>query len=300
MTAVRAIVLLLALCPAGACRETPHADAAELRTVERARQDQLAHRLAIADANPNRTIAVAKWYMPEELKEISGLTLTSDGKLLTHDDNVGRIYEIDPRTGVTLKSYYLGTGVRGDFESITTGGGYVYLLTSDGLLYQFRDGPDGAGVPFNTIDTGLGDQCELESMVYQKDSDWLVMPCKKAKDKKFSGELVIYRWRLHGPAAQRLSVQRIPIKQVRGTNDWKNLHPSDITIDPTTGNYVIITSHEKALVELTPTGQLVRASSLPPGHNQPEGVAITRDGILIISDEENRTPAAITLYRWRP
>jgi hypothetical protein len=29
-------------------------------------------------------------------------------------------------------------------------------------------------------------------------------------------------------------------------------------------------------------------------------VAVTRDNILIVSDEATQKPAAITLYRWRP
>ena len=32
---------------------------------------------------------------------------------------------------------------------------------------------------------------------------------------------------------------------------------------------------------------------------QAEGVAITKDSILIISDEATSKPAAVTLYRWR-
>jgi hypothetical protein len=43
----------------------------------------------------------------------------------------------------------------------------------------------------------------------------------------------------------------------------------------------------------------LKAEALPTGHEQAEGVAVTPDGILIISDEATRTPAAITLYRWR-
>jgi hypothetical protein len=44
----------------------------------------------------------------------------------------------------------------------------------------------------------------------------------------------------------------------------------------------------------------VRSEEIPGEHRQPEGVAITRDGILLISDEANVKPAVITLYRWRP
>jgi uncharacterized protein YjiK len=73
-----------------------------------------------------------------------------------------------------------------------------------------------------------------------------------------------------------------------------------MTIDPATRNYVVIASHEKGLAVLTPDGEVVRSEPLPGDHRQPEGVAITRDGILILSDEANVKPAAMTLYRWHP
>ena len=295
----RVIALLLTLIAFSGCRETPRADAAKVRKVQLARQQQLARRLAMADANPTKPVPVAQWIMPPELREISGLALTSDGRLLTHDDNVGRIFVIDPRSGLVLKNFYLGTGVHGDFESITIAGDDIYMLDSNGTLYQFREGADGAGVPFNTIDLRLGKECEFESMAFQADSDWLVMPCKKATNTKLQDQLVIYRWRLRRPQAQRLSMVTIPVSQIIGQNGWKNFIPSDMTIDPVTGNYVLIASHEKALAEITPAGRVVRSGRVPGVHNQAEGVAITKDGILIVSDEENRTPAAITLYRWR-
>ena len=73
-----------------------------------------------------------------------------------------------------------------------------------------------------------------------------------------------------------------------------------MTIDPFTRNYVIVASHEKGLAVVTPDGDVVRSGPLPGDHRQPEGVAITKDSLLLISDEANVMPAAITLYRWRP
>jgi len=90
----------------------------------------------------------------------------------------------------------------------------------------------------------------------------------------------------------------VPLKQVIGSNGWDHFHPSDITIDPFNGNYVLIASREQALVEITPAGEVVFSRPLPGAHGQAEGVAITRDSILIISDEKSTGPAAITLYRW--
>jgi len=39
---------------------------------------------------------------------------------------------------------------------------------------------------------------------------------------------------------------------------------------------------------------------LPGDHRQAEGIAITKDSLMIVSDEANVTPPKITLYRWRP
>jgi hypothetical protein len=49
---------------------------------------------------------------------------------------------------------------------------------------------------------------------------------------------------------------------------------------------------------LTPAGEVVLSRTLDDRHPQAEGVAITRDGILIISDESVNAAAAITLYNW--
>jgi uncharacterized protein YjiK len=301
MTRVRCFLLLLGLLtPTLSCRKTPEAQAAELRKVERTRTKQLEQRLAKADANPDKAAPVAMWYLPSELKEISGLALTTKGTVLTHDDNVGRIFEIDPKSGIVLNEFTLGSGVQGDFESIAIAKDEIFLLNSNGVLYRFRQGSPGAGVPFTFVDLRLGHECEFESMAYEADSAWLVMPCKRSMSKKTKDNLVIYRWRLEGPDSTRLTMMTVPLAEITSRTGWKGFHPSDMTIDPATGNYVIISSHEKGLVEMTPAGIVERAGALPGNHGQAEGVAITNDRILIISDEATKQPASITLYRWRP
>ncbi|MEP6508073.1 MAG: SdiA-regulated domain-containing protein [Gemmatimonadales bacterium] len=285
------------------CSDNTRGGALQLKALGRTRERELAARLAKADKpdkKSDESKPVAVWIMPPELREISGLALTADGRVLAHDDEVAKIYVIDPKRGIMLKQFTLGTGMRADFESITEAGSDIYMLASNGVLYQFQEGADGSGVPYSANDLHLGKECEFESMVYQADSNWLVMPCKNARDKTLEHNLVIYRWKIGGTADNRLSMVSVPFAQLVGNNKWKSLHPSDITIDPATGNFVMISSHENALIEMTRNFGLVRAEKLPPGHNQPEGVAITKDGILMISDEATRKPADISLYRWHP
>ena len=300
MTRRHGLVLLLCAMPClAACRDTPRARAGELQEVATARKQELGRRLAEANANPNNNAALAMWIMPPQLREISGLALTSHGIVLTHDDNAGRISEIDPKTGILLKSFSLIGNQKGDFEAITIAGNDIYLMASDGKLFRFREGADGQQVQFMMFDTGLGKKCEFESLAYEADSTRLLMVCKRILDKQAPQDLVIYRMPLPLNRAT-FSILQVPLQEVVGSNKWKNFRPSDITIDPFTKNYVIIASHEKGLLVLTPDGDVVRSEPLPGDHQQPEGVAITRDSLLLISDEANVKPASITLYKWRP
>ena len=265
------------------------------------RQARLDRALANPDSiDPDKPIAL--WRLPNHLKEISGLALTADGRLLTHGDERGKVFEVDYRRGVVVKEFTVGSpAVHGDFESITIVGDTVMLFTSDGVLYRFREGTDGSVVPYTTRDTGLGVECEFEAMAFDASADVLLLACKKPHDKALKDSLVIFRLPLTAGADgndQAPSHLAIPVAEVVGANGWGGFHPSDMTIDPSTGNYVLVASIEKAMVEITPLGKVIFARPLPRGHDQPEGIAITKDHILIISDEAKGGPARITLYRW--
>ena len=284
------------------CGDTPQARAAEAKAVGAQRLQELRKRIAAADADPSKSMVLAEWIMPAQLREISGLALTQRGTVLTHDDNVGRISEIDPRTGVLLKSFALSGQQKGDFEAITIAGQDIYLLESSGKLFKFREGADGSQVPFTIYDTKLGKECEFESLTYEPDSSRLLMACKRIHDQAEGKvkELRIYAVPLPFGDRSAMTAMTIPIDEIRGKNKWKNFHPSDMTIDPFTGDYVVIASREKGYVEITPDGDLVRSEPLPGDHRQPEGVAITKDSLFLVSDESNVKPPKITVYRWRP
>ena len=239
--------------------------------------------------------------MPPELSEISGLALTADGRLLAHDDELSRVFELDPRRGVIVKTFTLGNGLKGDFEGITVAGSDIYMVLSNGMLYKFREGANGTRVQYTTHDTRLAKLCEFEGVVYEPDSARLVLPCKqvKGKGKDRDDEVVIYRWRIGSSDSTGITRMVVPLSDVAGENKWKKFRPSDITLEPATGNYVIISSLEKGIVVMTPDGDVLSSGPLPGKHEQAEGVAITSDNVLIISDEATNRPAAVTLYRWQ-
>jgi hypothetical protein len=292
MTGRTAALLLGSLALLSGCRETP---AAELS----ARVQRLTASLAKAGDDPSSPIA--RWILPREISEVSGLALMSDGRLLAHGDEWGQVYVIDPRGGAMLKHFSIGASggdTRADFEGITVVGERIFLVASNGNLYEFAEGEDGERVGFVVHDTRLGKECEFEGVAFDSTQGILVLPCKNVGTKSLRGNLVLYRWRVTGGSDSSLAPLTIPLTRVIGSNAWKTLRPSDITVDPATGNYVLIAAQEKALVEITPLGDVIRAIPLPGKHKQAEGVALTSDGILIVGDEATTRPASLTLYRW--
>jgi uncharacterized protein YjiK len=236
------------------------------------------------------------------LAEISGMALTPDQRLLVHNDESGRIFEVDYRRGVVVKAFEIGPPlVRDDFEAITVAGDRIFLLASLGTIYEFKEGKDGSQVRYTRHDTGLGQDCEFEGLEFDSTANALVLACKNILTQGLGDFLILYRWRLGDSTEARLSQIRIPEERAVGSNGWKRFSPSDLTTDPVSGDYVIVSAQEKGLLRISAAGEVVWSRPLPPGHEMAEGVAITRDSLLIVSDEaaSKVLPGVITLYRWR-
>jgi DNA-binding beta-propeller fold protein YncE len=300
MSLVRAVVAVVAVLAAGSGCRRDDRDVTEAQAADLANREQrLAARLANIAADSSPGAPLARWVLPLELREISGLAITAEGNLLAHNDEQARVFVIDPRRGVVTKQFDVGrSGLRGDFEGIAVSGADIYLLNSNGEILRFREGKDGDEVPYTELDTRLGNECEFEGIALDATSGLLLLPCKTVAKKGPRGQLVIYRWDPRRGSSQQASMLNIPIAQVAAGNPWRTLHPSDMAIDPVTRNYVLIAAQEKAFVEITPAGAVVRAGLLPEPSQQAEGVAITKDGVVIIADEGNDRAATLTLYRW--
>ena len=271
-----------------------------------AREALLAKRLtrfqrAVAEPiNLQPNAPIARWVLPDELAELSGLTLTADDRLFTHGDEFGQVFELDYRRGTIVKSFSLGPPlVMDDFEAIAAVGDSMYMLTAQGIIYRFAEGADGAGVPYTTVDTKLGTLCEFEGMTFDSTANSLVLSCKNVEDSGANETMLLFLWPLDrdstavGPPQEiRMSVATI----VSGKG-WPKIEPSDIAVNPANGNYRIVASGQKGLFEVTKTGEVVFSRALPSGHAQPEGLAMSRDNLMLISDEATTGPAVLTVYR---
>ena len=135
-------------------------------------------------------------------------------------------------------------------------------------------------------------------MAYDSLANRLVFACKNVEDGGANDHMRMYFWPLQqdSTALQAPTEVRVPLAAIVGNLGWPKIEPSDITVNPVNGNYRIVASGQKALFEVTPAGEVVFSRALPSGHDQPEGLAMTKD-LMIISDEAVAGPAVITVYR---
>lgn len=303
---------LLALAPlAAACGARADARPAVIDREELTRREaRLKRALANPDAGADHDGMLARWLLPDQLKEISGLALTRDGRLLTHSVKRGRVFEIDYRRGMIVKEFSLAKGddaLKGDLRGITAADDRLFIMSADGTLYEFREGADRAKVDYLVHDTGLRSACNFEGVAFARAINSLLLACHEVHDRAFTDALVIFRWKLDAEGPGRISRLTVPFAKLGAASGFTSVHPSDITVEPFQGNYVLIAAREKALIEVTPEGEVVRAGPLPGKHPRAEGVTVTTDSLLIISDEAgHRTPdeavhrpAVVTLYRWQ-
>ena len=90
--------------------------------------------------------------------------------------------EVDYRRGVIIKHFYAGEkSLRGDFESITFGDNRFFLMTSNGMIYEFPEGEPGERVDCTVYDTHLGAECEFEGMVYEPEKGDLLLSCGRVR-----------------------------------------------------------------------------------------------------------------------
>ena len=139
----------------------------------------------------------AEWRLPKRLKEISGLAMSDGNRLFAVDDEIAIVYEIDYDNGKLLKAFAFGEpALRGDFEGLALVEDRFYLLTSDGILYDAKEGRDGDHVSYNRIDTGLGRQCEFEGLSEDVTPGALLLACKALRKRADIDVLSIFRWPL--------------------------------------------------------------------------------------------------------
>ena len=241
-----------------------------------------------------------RFKLPKQWREISGLTMLGENRLLAHDDERGVVFEIDYRDGSIVKAFALSDQldpVADDFEGIAAAEGRVYLVSSSGRLYEFVEGTDGETVLYNLYTTGIGQDHEIEGLAYDPDQRVLLLISKNPKNPGQTGLVAICRWSLDTKQLVEDGPILIPAIALSSRIDSKQFQPSGIERHPVSGNYFVVAARQGAIVEITPRGQVLAVADLAADrHPQTEGIAFASDNTLILSDEGVSKRATLTFY----
>ncbi len=239
--------------------------------------------------------------LPSSLNEISGICFSNEGNLFGHNDEIGVVYQINQADGKIIKRFQLGSwGIEADFEDIAIAQNRFFLITSNGILYDFREGSDLEKVNFKEIELGFSSNFEFEGLCYDPVTNSLLIASKNYAGKKNKGMRAVYSFGLDTNKLNETPRFLLSLKELRNKYGLKEFFPSAISRDPETGNFFILSSKGgSSIIEIDRKGNVVDGWKLKnKNHPQPEGLAFNKNRDMLISDESVSKSATITTYKF--
>jgi uncharacterized protein YjiK len=236
--------------------------------------------------------------LERSLAEVSGLAFDGRGRLFAHDDDRARIQMLDPATGAILRTIWIGApDFYGDFEGLAIAGRRFFLMTSDGTLLDFMEPAPGYAARYRRVNTQLGRRCELEGLAYDPATDALLAPCKVPTERGLQNRLTIFTIPLATLTPDPEPRVSVGFERLAAAGLEDGFHPSSIEVHPRSGSMVLVSAQEGAMLELSPSGEVLAVRVLSRGrHPQPEGLAFGPDLSLWIADEGGEGRGSLTRY----
>jgi len=257
--------------------------------------------------------------LPASLHEISGLTISADGKhLIAVQDEAAKLLVINKADGELLSEVPFGED--GDFEGVEVAGDDIYAIKSSGTIYRIcHFGKKNQRA--DKIKTSLDKTNNVEGVAFDAANNRLLLACKgnAGAGEAFLFKRAIYGFDLSTQSLNPNPVYLISIEDIRsfleqhpGLQSHKKLSdtfapgitdfgfcPSGIAIHPGTGDLYILSSVGKMLLVLSPAGQIRHIEKLDKDiHAQPEGICFDKDGALYVANE-GRVKGPV-IYRFYP
>ena len=235
--------------------------------------------------------------MPAELNEISGIFYyPKDTSIFAESDASGALYKIFPDKKTVVQKWKFGKN--DDYEDLQLVDSTFYILSSKGNIVSLRFF-SADSIDVKTFEFPVKGKNEFESLYYDKTTGLLMILCKDCEaDKKGS----LSEWsfnpvtQVYNPGLFTMDVTRIEEQVGKKKIRFK---PSAAALNPLTNELFIICSIEKVLVVADNNGVVKNIYPLDPGiYKQPEGMAFTPSGDLLISNEfANEGSANILLIK---
>jgi len=236
-------------------------------------------------------------YLPDVLKEVSGLAYLDENYLLTHNDEEGIVFKINIKNGEVVSEFSIGEKeIEKDFEGIAVVKDSVYLVSSNGAIFKFSLLKGGNNIEYEKIKTPLSSKNNVEGLCYDETTNSLLLACKDDPGKDYKNNKAVYAFNLTHMKFIDKPKFLISLKKLKKKFDINDFSPSGIEVNPVNGNIFLISANPEVILELDTEGKILYAKDLKDKkHKQPEGITFFMNGGLIIADEANGQKAKLTL-----
>jgi uncharacterized protein YjiK len=213
--------------------------------------------------------------LSNKLNEISGMEILSDSLIAAIQDEKGRIYYLDVKSGQIVDHFDFGK--KGDYEGLAHSKNHFYVLRSDGNIFKVKKNKESKEYTFKN-----NKNFDFEGLCVDEKNNRLLVACKTHGDKKKRDHFYIYSFSL-----ETKSYEHKPVFKIKRDEVHKDFKPSGIAIHPN-GNLYVLSSFSKSLLVLSPNGTILNHTDLNKSiFHQPEGITFNSNGDLFISNEKN-------------
>jgi len=257
--------------------------------------------------------------LPDLLHEISGITYLDSNTIVCVQDENGILFFYDlTRKGVINQKNFSG---KGDYEGIARVMDTIYVLRSDGKLFEIADFKSDNPTVIS-FDTGIPSK-DNEGLCYDQELNRLLIACKEktgkgdlSKDSRYIFGFDLSSKKLTGEPVFTFDVDRLkefakannielPLKNSKkglAVEPDLKFHTSGIAIHPLTGRIYLLSADDHLLFIFDKSGSVGQIIRLNPAlFYQPEGITFLENGDMLISTEgTGRGPAGLIRYNYHP
>ena len=266
----------------------------------------------------NLTKPDVTFVLPDILHEVSDVTEVDNSSFACVQDENGILFIYDALKNEIKQQYAFN--MDGDYEGIARVGKQMYVLRSDGTLYEISD-YTAKDFKLNTYITGVPAN-NNEGLCYDKEHDRLLIGCKSniGKGAEFKDKRAIYAFDLKTKKLQKEPVFEFDVNAVKqyaekhkmtlpektkkkdGTSEpFIKFRMSAIAIHPLTGKLFLLSATDYLFFIFDMHGNIEHMEQLDPAmFNKSEGITFFDNGDMLITNEGQKMKPTLLRFNYKP
>lgn len=256
--------------------------------------------------------------LPDTLREVSGLTTIDSTTFACIQDENGIIFIYDTKKNKIKRQYKFG--LDGDYEGITKVGDTIYVLRSDGVLFEIANYKSNS-FKVRSFNTGIPSG-NNEGLCYDLDNNRLLIACKGkiGKGPQYKDKRVIYGFNLQTKKLTSVPVFDFDVQKAKEfalknklnlptktrknkgqtvTEPFIKFRPSAICIHPLTKDLFLLSASDHLLFIFNKVGDIKHIKQLNPTvFNKAEGVTFHDNGDMLITNEGQDKKPTILFFKY--